>query len=160
MEPDHKELLIGLIGSTYGELKRLDDSIIGSSSTLARRSDQVKSEMMNVVKGIPSRPDVPILQAIHQQPPVAVPVIQQPQPQVPQPAPASQPTYIPQQAVAIPEVASPKVDDGQLEFDLNRKTRYEDIVAEIDRLYNKITKLEDKIDNLTLVVSEQKKKVG
>lgn len=153
MEPDHKELLIGLIGSTYGELKRLDDSIIGSSSTLVRRSDQVKNEMMNVVKGIPARPDVPILQAVQQQQPVL-------QPQVPVAPQVFTPPPQTFQPVPAPVEVAPKIDDGQLEFDLNKQTRYDDIVNEIDRLYNKINKLEDKIDNLTQIVTEQKKKVG
>lgn len=157
MEHDHKELLIGLIGSTYGELKRLDDSIIGSSSTLARRSDQVKNEMMNVVKGIPARPDVPILQAMQQQPPQGVPTNV---PVVPQMPPPQQMAPVIQQQFVQVAPPPPKVDDGQLEFDLNKKTRYEDIVTEIDRLYNKLNKLEDKIDKLTQIVSEEKKKVG
>ena len=52
MEPDHRELLIGLMGSTYGEMKKLDDSIIGSSSTLGRRSDKVKQEITNILKNV------------------------------------------------------------------------------------------------------------
>ena len=67
MEPDHKELLIGLIGSTYGDMKRIDDSIVGSSTTLTRRSDQVKTELTNMLKGIVPKADVPALQLIQQQ---------------------------------------------------------------------------------------------
>jgi len=155
MEQDHKELLIGLIGSTYGELKRLDDSIVGSSSTLNRRSDEVKKEMGNILKGLPSRPDVPILQAInHQQPPQpqAVPTNLPVQPQMPPPV---------QVAPTPPQViVQQPVDDNQLLLDLNKQTRYEDIINEIDRIYLKLNKLEDKIDNITKILNERKKKVG
>lgn len=155
MDEDHKKLLIGLIGSTYGELKRLDDSIVGSSSTLNRRSDEVKKEMGNILKGMPSRPDVPILQAInHQQPsPQAVPTNLHVQPQIPPPvqvAPVLSQVVIQQQPV----------DDNQLMLDLNKQTKYEDIINEIDRIYLKLNKLEDKIDNITKILNERKKKVG
>jgi hypothetical protein len=152
MEPSHKELLIGLIGSTYGELKRLDDSIIGSSNTLTRRSDQVKQELANVLKGNAFKPDVPILQAITT--PQAIPTNPLPQPVV---APAPQVVEVPPQVI---QPAPEKIDDGQLLFDLDRKTKYEDIIVEIDRIYTKVGKLEDKIDELIKIVKDQKKKVG
>lgn len=157
MEPNHKELLISLIGSTYGELKRLDDSIVGSSSTLARRSDIVKQEMTNLLKGTVAKPDVPILQAINSQIPQAVPTNLPLQPQMPPPA-AFAPPPLPQDAVNLPHNVNP--DPNQLEFDLNKQTRYDDIVNEIDRIYTKLNKLEDKIDNITKILNERKKKVG
>ena len=153
MEPDHRELLIGLIGSTYGELKRLDDSIVGSSSTLTRRSDQVKQELANVLKGNAVKPDVPILQAISA--PQALPTNPLPQPAMP---PAPQVVEMTPQVFVQTPVE--KVDDNQLLLDLDKKTRYEDVVTEIDRIYNKILKLEDKIDELIKITKDQKKKVG
>lgn len=152
MEEDHKKLLIGLLGSTYGELKRLDDSIIGSSSTLNRRSDEVKKEMTNILKGAPSRPDVPILQAINHQQPQVIPTNLPVQPQIPPQAPVAQ---TPQQI----DTSQP-IDDNQLMLDLNKQTRYEDIINEIDRIYTKLNKLEDKIDNVIKILNERKKKVG
>lgn len=152
MDEEHKNLLIGLLGSTYGELKRLDDSIVGSSSTLNRRSDEVKKEMTNILKGAPSRPDVPILQAINQQP-QAVPTNLPVQPQMPPPV---QVAPVPSQVV----IQQQPVDDNQLMLDLNKQTRYDDIINEIDRIYLKLNKLEDKIDNITKILNERKKKVG
>lgn len=156
MDPNHKELLIGLIGSTYGELKRLDDSIIGTSSTLGRRSDQAKQEMMKLVNGIPSKPDVPILQAIQQLP------------QIPQGIPTNPPIspdmlpiqvgvpYIPIGAVILPDIQ--KEDINQLQFDLNKVAKYDDVIAEIDRLDRKLSRIEDKVDKIIKNIEIPKKK--
>jgi len=155
MEPDHKDLLIGLIGSTYGDMKRIDDSIVGSSTTLTRRSDQVKTELTNMLKGIVPKADVPALQLIQQQQQQLQQQEQQMrQMQMQAPAP-------PEGAVNLPfivpvQVTLPVNDDSQLEFDLNKATRYEDIVDSLDRIVRRIDNLEimlsninEKLDNLT-----------
>jgi len=153
MEPDHKELLIGLIGSTYGDMKRIDDSIVGSSTTLTRRSDQVKTELTNMLKGIVPKADVPALQLIQQQ--------QQQQQQQQMRQMQMQSPAPPEGAVNLPFIVPvqetlPVNDNSQLEFDLNKATRYEDIVDSLDRIVRRIDNLEimlsninEKLDNLT-----------
>ena len=155
MEPDHKELLIGLIGSTYGDMKRIDDSIVGSSTTLTRRSDQVKTELTNMLKGIVPKADVPALQLIQQQ----QQQLQQQEQQMRQMQ--MQPPAPPEGAVNLPFIVTvqemiPVNDTSQLEFDLNKATRYEDIVDSLDRIVRRIDNLEimlyninEKLDNLT-----------
>ena len=155
MEPDHKELLIGLIGSTYGDMKRIDDSIVGSSTTLTRRSDQVKTELTNMLKGIVPKADVPALQLIQQQ----QQQLQQQEQQMRQMQ--MQPPAPPEGAVNLPFIVPvqeivPVNDTSQLEFDLNKATRYEDIVDSLDRIVRRIDNLEimlsninEKLDNLT-----------
>ena len=168
MEPDHKELLIGLIGSTYGDMKRIDDSIVGSSTTLTRRSDQVKTELTNMLKGIVPKADVPALQLIQQQQQQLQQQEQQMrQMQMQSPAP-------PEGAVNLPFIVPvqellPVNDTSQLEFDLNKATRYEDIVDSLDRIVRRIDNLEimlsninEKLDNLTKngsTVLKNKKKI-
>ena len=166
MEPDHKELLIGLIGSTYGDMKRIDDSIVGSSTTLTRRSDQVKTELTNMLKGIVPKADVPALQLIQQQ------QLQQQEQQMRQmqmqsPAPPEGAVNLPF-IVPVQEIV-PVNDTSQLEFDLNKATRYEDIVDSLDRIVRRIDNLEimlsninEKLDNLTKngsTVLKNKKKI-
>ena len=166
MEPDHKELLIGLIGSTYGDMKRIDDSIVGSSTTLTRRSDQVKTELTNMLKGIVPKADVPALQLIQQQ--------QQQLQQQEQQMRQMQPPAPPEGAVNLPFIVPvqeivPVNDTSQLEFDLNKATRYEDIVDSLDRIVRRIDNLEimlsninEKLDNLTKngsTVLKNKKKI-
>ena len=153
MEPDHKELLIGLLGSTYGEMKKLDDSITGSSSTLARRSDKVKQELTNILKNIAPPQDVPALQRIN--PAINQQMYQQPEPQlapvVVQPAPTTIQQELPPQLVS---------DPGQLEFDLNRVTKYDDIMNYLYTITDKLNKIEDKIDKIVKSDDLPKKKVN
>jgi Mg2+ and Co2+ transporter CorA len=150
MEPDHKELLIGLIGSTYGDMKRIDDSIVGSSTTLTRRSDQVKTELTNMLKGIVPKADVPALQLIQQQQQEQQMRQMQMQPPAPPEGAVNLPFIVPVQDML------PVNDNSQLEFDLNKATRYEDIVDSLDRIVRRIDNLEimlsninEKLDNLT-----------
>ena len=154
MEPDHKELLIGLIGSTYGDMKRIDDSIVGSSTTLTRRSDQVKTELTNMLKGIVPKADVPALQLIQQQQQLQQQEQQMRQMQMQPPAPPEGAVNLPF-IVPVQEIV-PVNDTSQLEFDLNKATRYEDIVDSLDRIVRRIDNLEimlsninEKLDNLT-----------
>ena len=110
MEPGHKELLIGLLGSTYGELKQLDASITGSSSTLNRRSETIKDELTKIMN-------------------TSEAVFNNGTPQPPAPAPAPAPVQIvapkpPEGSVNLPyivqvPVQAPIVDNSQLEFDPN-----------------------------------------
>ncbi len=139
MEKDHRDLLISLMGATYAGLKNLDDSIIGSSSTLVKRSDEVKKELGNVLRGAPAvKPDVPILNAIN------IPQVpfQQPIVNIPYNPPPEQPVQ----------------NDGQLELDFNKKTRYEDIIAEVEKVNVRITKIEEKLDKILKIISDPKKK--
>ena len=139
MEPGHKELLIGLLGSTYGELKQLDASITGSSSTLNRRSETIKDELTKIMN-------------------TSEAVFNNGIPQPPAPAPAPAPVQIvapkpPEGAVNLPyivqvPVQAPIVDNSQLEFDLNKTTRYEDIVESLDRIVRRIDNLEIMISNI------------
>ena len=143
MEQEHHNALVSLLGATYAGLKKLDDSIVGSSSTLNRRSDDVKKELGNVLKGTMAKPDVPILQAM-----------QNMQPQMPQ-------VTIPQQAFQFtppPPPPPPKVDDGQMEFNLDKKANYDDVLIELNTIYSKLGKLEEKMDKILKLYSEPKKK--
>lgn len=145
MDPKEKELLISLIGSTYGELKRLDDSIIGTSSTLSRRSEQAKSELANVLKGNAVKPDVPILQAV--QPALTqlpVPVFNHPQ----------------QMGVMQMTPPPPLEPDNQLSFDFDKKARYDDVIVEIERLERKIDKIIELLERLDKNPIEPKKNRG
>jgi len=147
MDPKEKELLISLIGSTYGELKRLDDSIIGTSSTLSRRSEQAKSELANILKGNAVKPDVPILQAVQPalaQLPVQIPVFNHPQ----------------QMGVMQMAPPLPQEPDNQLSFDFDKKARYDDVIVEIERLERKLDKVIELLERLDKNPSEPKKNRG
>ena len=160
MEPDHKELLIGLLGSTYGEMKKLDDSIVGSSSTLGKRSEKVRQELTNVIKNALPPPDVPILQRINPVIASAPPVIQQPVVYQPAPQPVVQQEYQPIGVNApIQQVLEP-VDPNQLEFDLDKRANYDDVMNYLYTITDRLNKIEDKIDRLLKNTELPKKKVN
>jgi hypothetical protein len=50
-------------------------------------------------------------------------------------------------------------DPNQLEFDLDKKVHYEDIMYAIDKLENKINILTDKINTLADIVNKKKPKI-
>jgi len=125
MEQDHKELLIGLIGSTYGELKQLDASIIGSSGTLNRRSDEVKNELAKIMNTVPQQPR----SAPSYNPPAPI--------AAPQLSPGT--VHLPYIQPTEIQVEKIQPNNDQFEFNFDRKVRYEDIE-------NKLTDMEIKID--------------
>ena len=51
-----QDILAQFIGTTYGLAKQLDDQIIGSSSSLQKRSDDMKKVLTEVVTGSPQLP--------------------------------------------------------------------------------------------------------
>jgi len=148
MEPDHKSLLIGLIGSTFGDLKKLDDSIVSRSSTLTRRSDDVKQELVKVMS------------ANFNSQPVAIPTNPVIQPVVPQ---QPQVVHIPQPAVNTPPVVVQQpfvVNDPQLEFDFDKKARYIEVVDALKAVEVKMDLLDKKLDKLLDVLTSQEPKVA
>lgn len=46
---EHKNLLINLLGSTYSELRKVENSIIDGSNNLRGRSDTIKNELTRIV---------------------------------------------------------------------------------------------------------------
>jgi hypothetical protein len=156
MDSTEKELLIGLIGSTYGQLKSIDDSITGSSSTLNRRSGNVKEELANILKGIPPPPDVPLLQHINQQSqPVAV--------VTPVEVPNIAPLELPDSVHAVSNSGIPPgsnnwraySDPNQLELPLEKIAKYDDIINAFDKFYERLGRLEDKIDKVIAFIASQ-----
>ncbi len=123
MTPEEQQRLednaiLDFLGSSYGELKKLDGNIVGSSSTLAPKSHDAKKVVEDFVKS-KQRPTPP--------PP---PPLQVEQPQV------QQPIQQPIQQVVI----QPQIDNDQLSFNFD--------VSEKDLLFEKIDKLTSRVDKL------------
>jgi hypothetical protein len=87
------------------------------------------------------------------------------QPYIPQPAP--QAVQQPALQLFTPPVVQQQVqpveqsyfDPNQLEFDLNKQARYEDIINAIDKLENKVNMLTDKINMLVDANNKKKPKI-
>ena len=129
---EEANLLLGMMGSTYGELKKLDGSQVGGSSSHLR-SDQMKKTLTESINQI--RRSVP------KPPPAPVP----PQPLPPQPVP--QPPK--------PEIPVEHHNDNQLtfNFDISEKDLLFD---KIEKLTVKVNNLGHKLDQIFEIVNKPK----
>ena len=129
---EKREALVNFMGGQYGEMHKMDQAIIGTSSTLTRgKSEEVKQQITQVL----------------QQPiePVA------PQPSTPQPAPVPTP---PVQDQAVPTPQQP-VNDNQLTF--NFDTNEKDILFDkINKLTSRVDSLHHKIDKIFEIVNTKR----
>mgnify|MGYP003663600535 CR=1 FL=1 len=131
---EERDVLLNFMGSTYGEIKKLDGNIVGESSTLqATKSEEVKRQIEKVYNE--TQPQVQ-----PQQPQVQP---QQPQVQVQQP----------QVQVQQPQVQVQQLDDNQLSFnfDVNEK---DELFELVNKVLTKLDKLNRKVDVLTDLVQQ------
>ena len=127
---EERDVLLNFMGSTYGEIKKLDGNIVGESPTLqATKSEEVKRQIEKVYNE--TQPQQPQVQP--QQPQVQV---QQPQVQVQQ-----------------PQVQVQQLDDNQLSFnfDVNEK---DELFELVNKVLTKLDKLNRKVDVLTDLVQQ------
>ena len=99
MTAEAKAAVMQLMGQTYGQMKKQDEMLVGSSGNLAPKSTEIKNMVENLVRA-------PVAPANHQPPSQPVPQPVPAQPVVPTPvAPAS---VTPEQAMAeLQQVAAP-----------------------------------------------------
>jgi len=127
---EERDVLLNFMGSTYGEIKKLDGNIVGESSTLqATKSEEVKRQIEKVYNE--TQPQQPQVQ------------VQQPQVQVQQP----------QVQVQQPQVQVQQLDDNQLafNFDVNEK---DELFELVNKVLTKLDKLNRKVDVLTDLVQQ------
>lgn len=134
------EAILNFLGSTYGELKKLDGNVVGPSSTLGHRSGEVKNELEKFINEKRKQP----IQVNNPQPvpqPVQhennLPEVQQPQVQVNQPV---QPVQMP-------------VDNDQLTFNFNVNEK-EELFTLIDKVLTRLDKLHRKVDEISIIHSD------
>jgi outer membrane protein OmpA-like peptidoglycan-associated protein len=127
---EERDVLLNFMGSTYGEIKKLDGNIVGESSTLqATKSEEVKRQIEKVYNETqPQQPQV--------------------QPQQPQVQPQQ-----PQVQVQQPQVQVQQLDDNQLSFnfDVNEK---DELFELVNKVLTKLDKLNRKVDVLTDLVQQ------
>lgn len=120
--PNEQEILVNFIGSNYGLMKKLDDQIIGSSSTLGRRSEELK-KVLNEVVAVPTQPPLT--------PPNVV---------------TQQPIPVQQQTIQRPAVVEQPQDDSQLWLDFKERDKIYDLLDTIiekqDLILKRLEKLE------------------
>ncbi len=141
MTAEAKAAVMQLMGETYGQQKKQDQMIVGSSGNLKPKSDEMKTLVEQLVKS----PTAPGKEQRQQYPP-APQQQQQQQPQQPQAAPAPAPTGPPapvtpeqalaelQQAPATPSLeinAFAPVVEEQLGFDFSEPNQGDQLLAAI-----------------------------
>jgi hypothetical protein len=122
--PSEQEILLNFVGSNYGIMKKLDDQIIGSSSTLGRRSDELKKVLNDVATQTQPQPQhVPQIHVIptpqHNQPTITQQIEPRPTPQ----------------------------SDGQLWLDFKERDKVYDLLDTIIEKQNLILKRLEKLEN-------------
>lgn len=133
---EEKAVLINFMGNTYGEVKKLDGNIVGSSTSLGGRSDSIKQHIEQIVKSSATN---------------TTPVREQPIPvQAPEPI-APVPVQVPQ--ISLNSITEPISVDDQLtfNFDVNEKA---ELFTLIEKILTRLDKLHRKVDELTLVHSD------
>jgi hypothetical protein len=133
---EEKAVLINFMGNTYGEVKKLDGNIVGSSTSLGGRSDSIKQHIEQIVKSSATN---------------TTPVREQPIPvQAPEPI-APVPVQVPQ--ISLNSITEPISADDQLtfNFDVNEKA---ELFTLIEKILTRLDKLHRKVDELTLVHSD------
>ena len=125
-ELQEKEAVLNFLGSTYGELKKLDGDLIAPSSTLSPRSADAKrniEEFVNAEKA-----------ALQQRQPVHAPP--------PPPPPPSTLVEVQEPTTLVPP---PIEDDSQFEFnfDVNEK---DELFELLDKVLTRLDKLHKKVD--------------
>ena len=134
-----KEAVLNFLGSTYGELKKLDGDLISPSSTLAPRSADAKRNIESFINSEKAA----LQQQVHVHAPPPPPTT------VPQPREQVQQPVTPVQQV----VKQPQVDDNQLmfSFDVNEKDELfsllERVLTRLDKLHRKVDKISDIMKN-------------
>jgi len=131
MTPEAKAAVMQLMGQTYGQMKKQDEMIVGSSAQLQGKSNEMKGLVEQLVR----TPTV----ASNQQPPQQAPPQQAPAPQ-PQaaPVPSGPPagTISPEQAMAelqqqqaapAPVAPAPVVEET-MEFDFSEPSAIDKLV--------------------------------
>lgn len=136
-EQEERDVLLGFMGTVYGETKKLDGNIVGATNTLTRgNSERVKQQVEELV-------NKPLSQSVSapmapQQPPVH----QEPQP----------PVQIPVTPHLVPPTPPENKDQLTFDFDISEKDLLFD---KIDKLSSKLDRLHTKIDKLSEIVNKK-----
>lgn len=150
MPEEAKQQIIGLLGSTYGEMKRLDGAIISTSQSLNHRGAEMKNTFEQTVKEFSQPKPSPATEpVIVNGPPLAAQRISIPQLQEP---------------VLIPSNYQPSTSSSttneQILFDFDRAAKYSDVVDALNDVVSYLKRLEKRLDSIenTLNVSSVKPK--
>jgi len=133
-DPRAKEALIGLIGSTFAQLKEIDSNVVGGSNNIKALKTDVKGMIENLVHR-PSQQPVAL---------AAAPAVQL-TPMYVAPAHTAVAAGINVPAQLTPP--APQEDPNQLVFDFNMKITPDTINDKLDRVISKLDRVMELFKN-------------
>jgi len=139
MKPEEKNTLLQFMGQVYGETKKRDQMVVGQSTNLQPRSEEVKREFEKVLRTTPT--DSIGSQQPMQQPQVETAPVQSaivtPEQAAAELAQSAQSQVLSQPAMTVPIENEQVVDPNQMEFDLSEPSKV-DRVIELLETNNKL----------------------
>ena len=143
MKPEEKNTLLQFMGQVYGETKKRDQMVVGQSTNLQPRSEEVKREFEKVLRTTPTDSigsQQPMQQPM-QQPQVETAPVQSaivtPEQAAAELAQTAQSQVLSQPATTVPIENEQVVDPNQMEFDLSEPSKV-DRVIELLETNNKL----------------------
>jgi len=143
MKPEEKNTLLQFMGQVYGETKKRDQMVVGQSTNLQPRSEEVKREFEKVLRTTPTDSigsQQPMQQPM-QQPQVETAPVQSaivtPEQAAAELAQSAQSQVLSQPAMTVPIESEQVVDPNQMEFDLSEPSKV-DRVIELLETNNKL----------------------
>lgn len=129
-DPRAKEAIIGLIGSTFAQLKQIDSHVVGSSNNIKAMKTDVKDLITQVIKS--NNPVPPVLTS---QPVQVAPAFVAPTHTV-----VAAGVNVP---VVQPQPIAPSIQENpdQLVFDFSKKITPDTINDKLDRILDKLDRL-------------------
>lgn len=141
MTPEEKNALLQFTGQMYGESKKTDDMLVGSSPQLQPRSTQIKDQFEQVLRAPVQQEGAPPQKVPPNRPPQAVPV---------QSAARAAEEFAPvavTPAQAMAELAEVQetvlVDPNQLEFDLTEPNRVDKVIELLEKNNRLLVEIRD-----------------
>ena len=148
MKPEEKNTLLQFMGQVYGETKKQDQMLVGQSTNLKPKSEEVKRQFEQVLRSNPTTPQ--------RQPQQNLPPVQQPI-EAPAEVPSTPSSVVtPEQAAAelaqaqqvtAPEstqtIVYPLNDPNQMEFDLSEPSKVDKIIELLEKQNRLLVEIRD-----------------
>lgn len=144
MTPEEKATLVQFMGTMYGESKKNDDMVVGQSTNLQPKANQLKNQVEQVLR-------VPVQPA--GTPPPPSPAVQQPSSIV---TPEQAAAELAQQGISrapVPiventgldqvHIQTPVVDPNQMEFDLTEPSKVDKIIELLESQNKLLVEIRD-----------------
>lgn len=151
MTEDEKRAILQFMGTVYGESKKNDQMLVGSSTNLRPKSEEIKNTFDRTLRTpTVNEPLRQIQQAPIQNPEQVAPAPPQEPALTPEPVSVEQAAQELAAIVAEPvqEVVAPVKDEAQFEFDFSEPTKMDKLVDNSDRQIRELVMIRKSLESL------------